>query len=150
MKFGKNIIIWLVAFIVLSVIMSMMEESRFSKEFQGLAFSEFMNEVENNRVASVSISGSEIVGETKDGRKFATYAPQSPSMVDTLLAKNVKVDARPEANSENSFMAVLLSWLPMIVLIGIWIFFLRQASSGNNKAMSFGKSRARLIKIQKK
>ncbi|MBR1399280.1 MAG: ATP-dependent zinc metalloprotease FtsH [Alphaproteobacteria bacterium] len=150
MKFGKNIIIWLVAFIVLSVIMSMMEESRFSKEFQGLAFSEFMNEVENNRVASVSISGSEIVGETKDGRKFATYAPQSPSMVDTLLAKNVKVDARPEANSENSFMAVLLSWLPMIVLIGIWIFFLRQASSGNNKAMSFGKSRARLIENTKK
>ena len=150
MKLGKNAVIWLLAFIFLSVAMSYFEQNRAGGQFSELPFSEFMTEVENKKVAKVMISGSEISGETTSGSKFFTYAPQSPNMVDKLLENGVKIEARPEVNSENSFLGMIISWLPMIVLIGIWIFFLRQASSGNNKAMSFGKSRARLVENTKK
>lgn len=150
MKLGKNAVIWLLAFIFLSVAMSYFEQNRAGGQFSELPFSEFMSEVENKKVAKVVISGSEISGETTSGSKFFTYAPQSPNMVDKLLENGVKIEARPEVNSENSFLGMIISWLPMIVLIGIWIFFLRQASSGNNKAMSFGKSRARLVENTKK
>ena len=150
MKLGKNAVIWLLAFIFLSVAMSYFEQNRAGGQFSELPFSEFMTEVENKKVARVMISGSEISGETTSGSKFFTYAPQSPNMVDKLLENGVKIEARPEVNSENSFLGMIISWLPMIVLIGIWIFFLRQASSGNNKAMSFGKSRARLVENTKK
>lgn len=150
MKLGKNAVIWLLAFIFLSVAMSYFEQNRAGGQFSELPFSEFMTEVENKKVAKVVISGSEISGETTSGSKFFTYAPQSPNMVDKLLENGVKIEARPEVNSENSFLGMIISWLPMIVLIGIWIFFLRQASSGNNKAMSFGKSRARLVENTKK
>ena len=150
MKLGKNAVIWLLAFIFLSIAMSYFEQKHTEDQLSTLPFSEFMNEVENKKVANVVISGSEISGETNSGSKFTTYAPQSPSMVDKLLDSGVRIEAKPEMNAENSFWAMIVSWLPMIVLIGIWIFFLRQASSGNNKAMSFGKSRARLIENTKK
>ena len=150
MKLGKNAVIWLLAFIFLSIAMSYFEQNRAGGQFSELPFSEFMNEVEGKKIAKVVISGSEIHGETTSGSKFFTYAPQSPNMVDKLLENGVKIEAQPEVNSENSFLGMIISWLPMIVLIGIWIFFLRQASSGNNKAMSFGKSRARLVENTKK
>jgi len=101
-------------------------------------------------VANVSISGGEISGTTTDGRKFVTYAPYNPTTVDTLLENNVKVEAQPKDTSGDTFWSILISWFPMILLIGVWIFFMRQASAGNNKAMSFGKSRARLIENNKK
>ncbi len=150
MKLGKNAVIWLLAFIFISIAMSYFEQSQSQGQFVTLPFSEFMHEVENKKVVSVMISGAEIFGETNSGSKFVTYAPQSPNMVDKLLENGVKIEAKPEETSENSFFGMIISWLPMIVLIGVWIFFLRQASSGNNKAMSFGKSRARLIENTKK
>ena len=150
MKLGKNAVIWLLAFIFISIAMSYFEQSQSQGQFVTLPFSEFMHEVENKKVVSVMISGSEIFGETNSGSKFVTYSPQSPNMVDKLLENGVKIEAKPEETSENSFWGMIVSWLPMIVLIGVWIFFLRQASSGNNKAMSFGKSRARLIENTKK
>lgn len=150
MKFGKNAIFWLLAFVILTLIMGYFEQNRINMQYDVLPFSEFMKEVDNKKISNVVISGAEIYGETIDGRKFNTYAPQSPNMVDSLLENGVKIEAKPEENPEGSLWALIVSWLPMIVLIGIWIYFLRQASSGNNKAMSFGKSRARLIENTKK
>ncbi len=150
MKLGKSAVIWLLAFIFLTVIMGYFEQKNADLRFETLPFSEFINQVEAKKISSVVISGSEIRGETIDGHNFATYAPQSQNMVDKLLENGVKIEAKPEETPEGSFWAVLISWLPMIVLIGVWIFFLKQASSGNNKAMSFGKSRARLIENTKK
>lgn len=150
MKLGKNALVWLLAFIFLTIVMGYMDQNRIEGQLNNLPFSEFMNEVENKKVSSVVISGSQIYGETTSNTKFTTYAPQDPNMVDTLLKNGVKIEAKPEENTEGSFLGLIISWLPMIVLIGIWIFFLRQASSGNNKAMSFGKSRARLIENTKK
>ena len=150
MKFGKNAIIWLVAFVALSFMMSFMENKNFSSSYENLAFSDFMNEVKGKRIASVTMSGAEIFSVAADGKKYITYTPYSPTTVDTLLANNVKVDAKPQDTSGDTFWSIVISWFPMILLVGVWIFFMRQASAGNSKAMSFGKSRARLIENTKR
>mgnify|MGYP005770890449 CR=1 FL=1 len=150
MRTGKNIIIWLAAILFLSFMMSSFNQSAQKANLEKLAFSEFMNHVENKRVSEVVITGPEITGSYNDGTKFYTYAPYDPSMIETLRTNGVKVVAQPEDTSANTFWGVLISWFPMILLIGVWIFFMRQASSGNNKAMSFGKSRARLVENTKK
>lgn len=150
MKSGKSIIVWLVAIVLLSSVMNMFNGGATRTNHEKLAFSDFMNDVESKKVASVTIAGSDISGNYTDGRKFVTYAPFDPSMVETIRASGAKVSAQPEDTSANTFWGVLISWFPMILLIGVWIFFMRQANSGNNKAMSFGKSRARLIENTKK
>ena len=150
MKFGKNALIWIIAFVALTAIFSYSENTNFATDYEKLAFSDFMNKVKDKHVANVSISGGEISGTTTDGRKFVTYAPYSPTTVDTLLENDVKIEALPKDTSGDTFWSIIISWFPMILLIGVWIFFMRQASAGNNKAMSFGKSRARLIENNKK
>lgn len=150
MKFGKNALIWVVAFVVLTAVFSYSENKNFASDYEKLAFSDFMDKVKEKHIANVSISGGEISGSTTDGRKFITYAPYSPTTVDTLLENDVKVEAKPKDTSGDTFWSILISWFPMIFLVGVWIFFMRQASAGNNKAMSFGKSRARLIENNKK
>lgn len=152
MKFGKNLLIWAIAIIVLTMIFGYTDNQNLSAVggTETLAFSDFMNRVKDKHVANVTITGPEIYGQTTDGRKFSTVAPYSPTIVDTLLENNVKVEAQPKDTSEGTFWNILISWFPMILLIGVWIFFMRQASAGNNKALSFGKSRARLIENNKK
>ena len=150
MKSGKSIIIWLVAIVLLSAIMNMFSNNPQSRGYQTIAFSDFMTKAENKQISEVMIEGANIMGTATDGTKFSTYAPYDPTMIETLRNSGAKVEARPEDTSANTFWGVLISWFPMILLIGVWIFFMRQASSGNNKAMSFGKSRARLIENTKK
>lgn len=150
MKSGRSIIVWLIAIVLLSSIMNMFNTGNHKAGLDKLAFSEFMNDVEGKRISEVTIAGPDISGTYTDGRKFSTYAPYDPTMVETIRNSGAKVQAQPEDTSANTFWGVLISWFPMILLIGVWIFFMRQASSGNNKAMSFGKSRARLIENTKK
>ena len=150
MKLGKNVVVWLIAFVALSTVMSFFENRNFASNHENLAFSDFMNEVKSKHIASVTMSGAEIYSMTNDGKKYVTYAPYSPSTVDTLLENNVKVEAKPQDTSGDTLWSIIISWFPMILLVGVWIFFMRQASAGNNKAMSFGKSRARLIENTKK
>ena len=150
MKAGKSFIIWLVAIIVLSTLMSGLNEGTKRASSVNLAFSDFMNEVEAKKVSEVVIAGSSVSGQLADGRAFYTYAPYDPSMVETLRKSGVVVKAEPEDTSANTFWGIVISWFPMILLVGVWIYFMKQANSGNNKAMSFGKSRARLIENTKK
>lgn len=150
MKMGRNVVVWLGAILLLSAVMNMFVENGKKANADNLAFSDFMNEVEEKRVTEVSIEGANINGTFEDGKKFYTYAPYDPSMVEVLRQNDVKVTAKPEDTSSNTFWGVLISWFPMILLIGVWVFFMRQANSGNNKAMSFGKSRARLMENTKK
>lgn len=150
MKLGKNAVIWIVIFVVLTALFSFADRSKLALNSEQIAFSEFMNKVKEKRVMNVSISGSEVSGVTTEGKRFITYAPYSPSMVDTLLENNVRVDAKPKDTSGDTLWSIIISWFPMVLLIGVWIFFMRQASAGNNKALSFGKSRARLIENNKK
>ena len=109
-----------------------------------------MNQAENNRIAEVTVSGPDVYGTYTDGGKFYTYTPYDPTMIETLRKNNVVVNAKPEDTSANTFWGIVISWFPMILLIGVWIFFMRQANAGNSKAMSFGKSRARLLENSKK
>lgn len=150
MKNARNIIVWVVAFILLSAAMNMFVPGGDRVNSEKLAFSEFMNHVENKKIAEVTIEGASISGTYTDGKRFYTYAPFDPTMVDLLRKNDVKVSAQPESNTSDNLWGMLISWFPMLLLIGVWIFFMRQANSGNNKAMSFGKSRARLIENTKK
>lgn len=151
MKAGKSILFWLGAIVVLTLIsnMSGLGTKKMSPR-NALPFSEFMNQVEAKNVSSVTISGPDVNGQLSDGTSFYTYAPDDPSMYETLRKSGVRVEAKPIDNSADTFWGVFVSWFPMILLIGVWVFFMRQANSGNNKAMSFGKSRARLIENAKK
>ncbi len=150
MRAGKNVVLWLVIFAGLMITANLLNINVQKAGAEELAFSEFMALAESKKISEVTISGADIHGQTADGKKFYTYAPQDPTMVETLRNNGVKVIARPEDNSANTFWGIVISWFPMILLVGVWIFFMRQANSGNNKAMSFGKSRARLIENTKK
>ena len=147
---GKNFFIWLGVFLAISLAASLFGGDVSKAGAERLAFSEFMDKVEHKQVAEVVISGASVSGVATDGAKFYTYAPYDPNMVENLRSHNVKVTAVPEDNTSDNLWGIFVSWFPMLLLVGVWVFFMRQASVGNNKAMSFGKSRARLIENTKK
>jgi len=109
-----------------------------------VAFSEFIAAVERGDVGAVVIEGPRIQGEYKNGAPFRTFAPADPELVRTLRAKNVKVAAKPEGTSP-WYMMLILNWFPILLLIGVWIFIMRRMQAGAGKALSFGKSRAKLL-----
>ena len=109
-----------------------------------LIFSEFISHAEKGQVTEVTIQGENISGKLTDGKAFKTYMPKDTQLVPMLKEKNVRITAKPIEDSP-WYMNVLISWFPMLLLIGIWIFFMRQMQSGGGKAMAFGKSRARLV-----
>ena len=150
MKSSKNFLYWLLAFVVISFLLNSINPEIRQTSNSKIAFSDFMNSAEEGLIDSVTIVGNDITGTYTNGTKFKTYAPFDPSMVEELRKQNIKIDAKPIDTSESTFWGILISWFPMLLLIGVWIFFMRQANSGNNKAMSFGKSRARLVENQKK
>ncbi len=108
-----------------------------------ISYTEFLSMVENEQIAEVTIQGQELLVTDSNRNRFKIFAPQDSDMIKTLRAKGVSITAKPPTQSP-WYMSVLVSWFPMIVLIGVWIFFMRQMQSGGGKAMSFGKSRARL------
>jgi len=151
MRIGKNLIFWIVAFILVFGLAQISD--RQSGNWQRgaeVAFSDFMGMAENNQVSKVVVAGPDIRGTYANGQNFYTYAPYDPTMIETLRKHGVRVEAKPEDTSANTLWGVFVSWFPMILLIGVWVFFMRQANAGNSKAMSFGKSRARLIENSKK
>jgi cell division protease FtsH len=111
---------------------------------QEVDFSTFLQAVENGTVARVSIEGNNISGEYTDGVRFKTYAPDYPDMVTALRKAGVRIEAKPKAESP-LWQSILISWFPMILLIAVWIFFMRQVQVGGGKALAFGKSRARIL-----
>ena len=147
---GKNLLIWVAIFVILSFGSAMFGGDIAKASAEKLAFSEFMDRVENKQISEVTISGASINGVATNGTRFYTYAPYDPTMVENLRKNDVKVNAMPEDNTGDNLWGMFISWFPMLLLIGVWVFFMRQANAGNNKAMSFGKSRARLIENTKK
>ena len=152
MKVWKSVLFWVVALVVLAVLSNISGIGSGRGTFGGnqIAFSEFMNLVESKSVESVVIAGHDVNGKLTDGGRFYTYAPYDPSIYETMRQAGVRVEAKPADNTADTFWGVFVSWFPMVLLIGVWVFFMRQANAGNNKAMSFGKSRARLIENSKK
>ncbi|MCX5879073.1 MAG: ATP-dependent zinc metalloprotease FtsH, partial [Deltaproteobacteria bacterium] len=107
-----------------------------------LSYSEFLSMVERGNVAQVTIQGENLSGISTQG-PFRTYAPRDPELIKLLRSKDVKITAKPEEDS--NWVQVFLSWVPMLLLIGVWVFFMRQMQVGGGKALSFGKSKARLM-----
>jgi len=110
-----------------------------------MPFSTFLTEVDKGNVASVDIRGSEISGNFRDGKGFKTYSPNYPNLVEKLTAKGVSITAGPREEKGPSLWGVILSWFPMLLLIGVWIFFMRQMQGGKGGAMGFGRSKAKLL-----
>jgi cell division protease FtsH len=115
-----------------------------------ISFSEFLKEVDNGRVVQVDIKGNNISGILSDGKNFTTYTPNDPSLIEKLSDKGVGITATPTEDKMPSLLGILLSWFPMLLLIGVWIFFMRQMQGGRGGAMGFGRSKAKLMSDSKK
>jgi cell division protease FtsH len=109
-----------------------------------LSYSQFLGYVQEGRVTQVTLQGNHLIGQTASGSTFETYMPEDPELMKNLRENRVEIVVKPEEESK-WYMTLLVSWFPMILLIGVWIFFMRQMQAGGGKAMSFGKSRARLL-----
>ena len=143
--FYKNLALWLVI-----TLMMVMLYNLFSKQHMAetsVSYTDFLAMVNNERVSQVVIQGQELFVTDVDGNRLKVFAPEDGDLIKILRQKGVVISAKPP--SENPwYMSVLVSWFPMIVLIGVWIFFMRQMQAGGGKALSFGKSRARLMSDQ--
>ena len=111
---------------------------------QRVPYSDFLSQVDNGQLMSVTIQGHTLIGRTSDGKTVQSYAPQDIGLVNRLIEKKVEIKAEPP-EEQPWYMTLLVSWFPMLLLVGVWIFFMRQMQSGGGKAMSFGRSRARLL-----
>ena len=138
----KNIALWLIISLIFVLLYNLFNQPKNSQE--GVIFSDFIAAVEQGQVVEVSIQGENVSGKFLNGKSFKTYVPKEAGIVPLLKEKGVRIAAKP-AEEQAWYMTVLISWFPTILLIAIWIFFMRQMQSGGGKAMSFGKSRARLL-----
>ncbi len=141
---SRNILLWSVIILIMIALFQVF--NRQEARTPNISYSDFLDLVEEGAVAEVTIQGNKIFGISVKG-PFRTYAPQDPDLIRLLREKKVRINARPA--EENSWIQVLLSWIPMLLLIAIWVFFMRQIQIGGGRALSFGKSRARLISESK-
>lgn len=143
--FYKNLSLWLVIILMMVMLYNIFNQQQYAEE--NIGYSDFLAMVDNEQVSNVTIQGQDLLINTSNGKRFKVYAPEDPELIRQLRDKGVAIKAKPPAESP-WFVSVLVSWLPMIILIGVWIFFMRQMQGGGGKAMSFGKSRARLMNDQ--
>lgn len=141
----KNLTMWgIIALLVLGLF-NLFQNPTTITASKDLPFSTFIEELDKGNVISVDIKGNNIVGTFSNGSKFKTYSPNYPNLVEKLSSKGISFSAGPVEDKMPSFFSVLLSWFPMILLIAVWIFFMRQMQGGKGGAMGFGKSKAKLL-----
>ena len=139
--FSKNLTLWLVISLMMILLFQIFKKE--TRQTGQLSYSEFLSMVERGDVSQVTIQGDKISGVADHGRSFRTYAPKDLELIKILRNKGIEITARPD-DASPWYMTILVSWFPMLLLIGVWIFFMRQMQVGGGKALSFGKSRARL------
>ena len=144
-KYGKNLALWIVIGVLLVALFNLFQNNGSRGNYSSLAFSDFLSEVESGRINEVTIQGNTIKGHFNDGRAFSTYTPDDPGIVDRLRSGNVRISAAPKEEGMSGLLGILISWFPMLLFIGVWIFFMRQMQGGGGKAMGFGKSKAKLL-----
>ncbi len=142
---SKNLVLWIIIGLLLVVLFNLFQGTSNNNNKSKISFSDFIAATESGNVSEVNISGNNVTGFLNDGRSFSTYAPNYPNLVDKLNESGVKITAEPADRSMHPLLSILLSWFPMLLLIGVWIFFMRQMQSGGGKAMGFGKSKAKLL-----
>src|SRR5918996_135866 len=141
----RNFAIWVFIGLLLVALFNLFQSPGVHVRGNEISFSQLLNEVEGGSIQDVTIAGNQITGHFTDGRTFQTYAPNDPNLVDKLNKKGVKITAKPSEDDVPSIMGMLLNWFPMLLLIAVWIFFMRQMQSGSGRAMGFGKSRAKML-----
>ncbi len=142
----QKLAIWVVILVLLAALFNLFNSTAQTRRGPEMSYSDFLNAVENGTVTEATLSGNRIYGTLRDnGGSFSTYAPEDPGLVERLRKKDVKFKAKPADEDVPSIMNVLLNWVPMLLLIAVWVFFMRQMQSGSGRAMGFGKSRAKLL-----
>tara|TARA_Y100000590_G_scaffold92848_1_gene105086 strand:+ start:3286 stop:5175 length:1890 start_codon:yes stop_codon:yes gene_type:complete len=141
----KNLVMWGVIVLLTVGLFQLFQNPKKTVVSDKIAFSSFLKSVEDGRVVEVEITGNDIRGILSDGTVFNTYAPNDPNLVEKLTSKGVNITALPKEDEMPSLLGILLSWFPMLLLIGVWIFFMRQMQGGRGGAMGFGKSKAKLL-----
>ncbi len=144
-NFSKNIALWIIIGLLLVALFNLFQGTTSNRTVSNISFSDFIAATEAGSVSEVNIRGNNVEGFFEDGRSFVTYSPNYPNLVDKLNSEGVKITAEPADRSMHPILSVLLSWFPMLLLIGVWIFFMRQMQGGGGKAMGFGKSKAKLL-----
>ena len=142
---GKNLAAWAIIVIFLLAIFNLFQDNSSQNRQVSLPYSEFLAQVKLNNVNDVTIKENNITGHFQSGEEFSTYAPDDPALITQLTESGVKVTAAPLDERVSPILGMLLNWLPMLLFIGVWIFFMRQMQGGKGGAMGFGKSKARLL-----
>ena len=140
--FYKNLGLWLLISLTMILVFNLFNQPK--SKIEKVDYSDFRSSLESGSLKEVIIQGKNISGKYTNGKEFKSYAPDDPDLVRALREKGVKLSAKPEDQSP-WYMTILISWFPMIILIAVWVFFMRQVQVGGGKAMSFGKSRAKLL-----
>ena len=141
----RNFIVWVILAFSLLGLYNLIDNPIVSKNQSEITFSQLLAEVDAGNIVDVEISGDNISGHYSDGRSFKTFAPSDPTLIDRLYNRGVSISAKPEKEGGSIFLNILISWFPMLLLIAVWIFFMRQMQGGGGKAMGFGKSKAKLL-----
>jgi cell division protease FtsH len=142
----QKLAIWVAVLVLLAALFNLFNSPAQNRRGNEMSYSEFIAAVDSGRIADVTIAGNRIYGSlTEGGQQFTTYAPDDRMLVERLEKKGIKFKARPSDEDVPSLTSVLLNWFPMLLLIGVWVFFMRQMQSGSGRAMGFGKSRAKLL-----
>ena len=142
----RNLILWIIIALLLVALFNMFQGASTRTSAKSLTFTEFSQDVQDGQVRSVVIQGDQYTGTLNDGQQFSTYVPSNDSeIVQSMLGKKVNVTVKPVDDGMPSLMGIFINWFPMLLLIAVWVFFLRQMQSGGGKAMGFGKSRAKLL-----
>ena len=145
----KNLAVWLLIGFLVFLIIDFYKSNNSVQQSRVVSYSNFLNDVKNGNVSRVEIRGNNITGEYSNGTFFSTYSPNDLSLIDKLEKNNIEIIAQPLEKNSPGLFDILISWFPMLLLIGVWIFFMRQMQSGSGRAMGFGKSRAKLLNENK-
>ncbi len=141
----RNILVWAILLVLLLALFNMLQGPSQSAPSNEINYSQFMNQVESGQVSSVTIQGDTVTGQTTGGATFRTTVPEDENVTPALRAADVDITAQPPAEGGISPLGILINWFPMLLLIGVWIFFMRQMQGGGRGAMGFGKSKAKLL-----
>ena len=141
----RNFALWVIIVLLLLALFTLFQNPGQRASSQDISFSQLLSEVDQGHVRDVVIQGPEIHGTFTSGSSFQTYAPNDPTLVSRLYNGKVQITAKPQGDNVPWFVSLLVSWLPFIALIGVWIFLSRQMQGGAGKAMGFGKSRAKML-----
>ena len=141
----RRFIVWTILAFALLGLYNFVQGPIISSDQSEISFSQLLAEVDAGNISDVEIAGDNITGHYSDGREFETFSPSDPTLVQRLYNSGVSITAKPQKDGGPTLIGVLISWFPMLLLIAVWIFFMRQMQGGGGRAMGFGKSKAKLL-----